>query len=399
MLQMGVIERSNSPYCSPILLVKKKDGKMRFCVDFRRLNKTLKFDAEPMPNVEELFAKVKDAKFFSKLDLTKGYWQVPMAREDRHKTAFTTPGEGEFQWTVMPFGLKTAGAVFSRVMRLILEPLSLEEVSNFIDDLLLATRTWKRHLEVLWLVLSRLREVNMTARPTKCSLGAKEVPFLGHLVKEGEMRPEQDKVDRIQEAAPPTTKKELRSFLGLIGFYRKFVPNFAEVALPLTDKMKKKNPEKLQWDGESERAFESLKHVLVSEPVLQLPDPQYQFVLRTDASGTGLGAALLQDRGDGLRPVAYASKKLTGAEKSYHTIEQECLAVVWAIRRFYPYLYGKEFVLESDHHPLQYLDRIRPVSRRLMGWAIELQSMCYVFRHIPGRHNVEADYLSRMHPV
>ena len=394
MLEMGVIERAKSPYSAPVLLVKKKDGKMRFCIDYRKLNQVLIFDGEPMPDVQGLFAQLGRSTMFSKLDLTKGYWQVPMRHEDKAKTAFTT-SDGQFQWRVMPFGLKTAGAVFSRTMREVLSPLQTHEAINFIDDLLVHTVGWDRHLQVLRCIFTRLREVQLAARPTKCHFGDSRIVFLGHGIAHGEIRPEEDKVDKVAWAPPPTTKKELRSFLGLAGYYRKFIPKFADVALPLTNLTKKRQPEKLLWDQECDQAFSRLKTALTSEPVLILPDPALPFVLRTDASGTGIGAALLQDRGKGLQPIGYESKKLSDAERRYHTIEQECLAVVWGIRKYYPFLYGKEFTLQTDHHPLQYIDRIRPVSRRLMGWAIELQSYAFKFEHIPGRLNVEADYLSR----
>ncbi|XP_076462064.1 uncharacterized protein LOC143294574 [Babylonia areolata] len=393
MLKMGVIEPATSPYSAPIVLVKKKDGKVRFCVDFRRLNRVLRFDAEPLPDFNQIFAKLSHAKYFSKLDLAKGYWQIPMKESDRPKTAFTTP-QGQFQWLVMPFGLKTAGAIFSRIMRRILGPLQLDDAHNFMDDLLLATGTWDRHTEVLQQILCRLQEVQLSARPTKCQLGCPEISFLGHHLQGGQLHPEQDKVAKIREAHPPATKKELHAFLGLAGYYRRFVPKFSETALPLTNKTKGSEPNKVLWSDECQKAFDKLKEALINPPVLVLPDPSKTFVLRTDASGLGLGAVLLQDHGEGLQPIAFASKKLSGAEQRYHTIEQEALAVVWGIRKFYPYLYGRHFVLESDHHPLKYLHRIRPVSRRLMGWAVELQSHSFTFRHIKGVDNLGADYLS-----
>ena len=318
-----------------------------------------------------------------------------MAPEDKYKTAFTTP-QGQFQWTIMPFGLKTAGAVFSRIMRLVLQPLQLPDGMNFMDDVMLGTMTWGRQLEVLRILFARFREVQLAARPTKCQLGEMQLCFLGHTLRQGIITPEDDKLRRIEDARPPSTKKELRSFLGLMGYYRKFVADFAKRALPLTELTKGKLPERIAWSSKCQEAFEDLKRALVSSPVLALADPTLDFTLRTDASGIALGAVLLQDHGRGLQPVSFISRKLSDAERRYHTIEQECLAVVWALRKFYPYLYGRKFVLECDHHPLQYIDRIRPVSRRLMGWAVELQSMVFEFRHIPGSENREADFLSRM---
>ena len=395
MLDMDIIEPASSPYSSPVILAKKKEGSVRFCIDFRKLNKFIQFDGEPMVNVDALFAKLGSARYFSKLDLTKGYWAIPMKESDKHKTAFSTPF-GQFQFKRMPFGLKTAGAVFSRTMRRVLEPLELNCLHNFMDDMLVATDTWDEHVEALQKLLNRLKEVNLVARPAKCFLGFEQVSFLGHQVGCGKLKPEEDKVEKLRCAPRPETKKQLRSFLGLSGYYRRFVPNYAQIALPLTDLTKKCSPEKIPWDESCELAFNELKDHLSKFPIVLIPDQSRPFVLRTDASGEGLGAALMQDQGDGLQPLAYASKKLSKAEKNYATIEQECLAVVWGIRKFYPYLYGREFIVETDHNPLQYLDRIRPMSRRLMGWAIELQSHVFSVRSIPGSTNVEADTLSRL---
>ncbi|XP_076446988.1 uncharacterized protein LOC143284205 [Babylonia areolata] len=394
MLSMGVIEKASSPYSAPIVLLRKKDGKVRFCVDYRQLNKHLRFNAEPLPNIDEIFARLGKAKVFSKLDLTKGYWQIPVKTSDRPRTAFTTP-DGQFQWVTMPFGLKTAGAIFSRTMREVLAPLKLPEIQNFMDNLLIASECWQGHIKVLRALFRRLKEVHLAAKPSKCELGFSEIQFLGHTVSEGHLGLQQEKVDRIRNAPVPTTKKELRSILGLAGYYRKFVPRYAEVALPLTEKTRGKEPTKVSWSPECQKAFDSLKDALVSAPILQLPDQSKPFVLRTDASGTGLGAVLLQEHEGMLRPVAYASKKLVGAEFQYHAIELECFAVVWSVRKFYPYLYGRTFQLQCDHNPLQYLHRIRPVSRRLMGWAMELQSHSYVFQSVKGVDNHGADYLSR----
>ena len=395
MLKMGVIERSKSPYSSPIVLVEKSDGKIRFCIDYRKLNKIVIFDNEPMPCVDYLFAKIGKAKYFSKIDLCKGYWQIPMLEEDKHKTAFVTP-QGCFQWTVMPFGLKTAGAVFSRMMRELLSPLGIsDEISNFMDDLLIATETKERHIYCLRVLFQRLREVQLAARPTKCYLGFKKLSYLGHVIEEGKITPEESKVQKIQKAARPVTKKQVRSFLGLVGFYRSFIENFSTVALPLTEATKKGEPNVIQWNQGREESFDALKRVMSENPVCILPNMDKDFFLRTDASDVGLGAVLLQDHGQGLQPVAYASKKLSGAERNYSTIEKECFAIVWAVGKYQPYLYGRTFVIQTDHHPLQFLNQMKATNKRLMRWALMLQPFSYKIQAIPGKDNVGADFLSR----
>ena len=395
MLKLGVIEKSNSPFCSPILLVKKKDGKMRFCQDLRKLNRQVVFDAEPMPDIELLFAKLSKAKYLTKIDLTKGYWQIPMKESDKPKTAFSTP-QGHFQWTVMPFGLKTAGAIFSRMMRQLIQPLGLTEVENFMDDILIATQDRKRHVDCVRRVLARLREVSLAAKPSKVYLGFAELDYLGHRVGRGFVKPDEEKMDKIRNAARPETKKQVRSFLGLAGFYRRFVPNFAEIAFPLTEATRNQAPVKVKWDDACERAFLQLKNHLCEQPACALPDFDRTFVVRTDASDSGLGAILIQDQGFGDQTIACASRKLNSAEKNYSTIEKELLAVVWGIQKFSPYLYGKEFILQSDHLPLKHLDNMKNANGRLMRWAMQLQPFAYVFKSIPGRENVGADFLSRL---
>ena len=344
MLKLGVIEPAASPFNSPIVLVNKPDGRIRFCTDYRKLNDVTVFDGENLPDVEQLFSKLGKAKYFTKMDLSKGYWQIPIKEEVRHMTAFTTP-LGQFQWTMMPFGLKNAVAVFSRMMRKLLAPLDRDDVHNFMDDILIATETWKEHMDAFKAVLRRLDEANLSARPKKCFVGFDELNFLGHVVRHGEILPEINKIQKIQDAPIPCNKKEVRSFLGLCGYYRKFVPNFAAITHPLTELTKKDASNEVNWTLDCDRAFDTLKSRLVSQPVLQLPDLTLPFVLRTDASDKALGAVLLQEKGE-LHPVAYASRKLSSAESKYSTVEKECLAVVWAVGKFQQFLYDKTLFLK-----------------------------------------------------
>ncbi|KAK7092164.1 hypothetical protein V1264_009758 [Littorina saxatilis] len=395
MLKIGVIEPASSPYNAPVVLVKKKDGKIRFCIDYRQLNRVTEFDGEPLPDIDHLFSSLGRAKYFTKIDLSKGYWQIPVRTEDKPKLAFIVP-QGQFQWTMMPFGLQNAVAVFSRMMRKLLNPLKRNDVHNFMDDILIGTEEWKTHLQALEAVFRRLEEAGLTARPTKCFVGFHELDYLGHRIGHGLMWPEAAKVEKIQAARRPETKKEVRAFLGLAGFYRRYVPNFAAIALPLTELTRKICANKVQWTELCEESFNSLRQILSQQPVICLPDLSQPFVLQTDASDIGLGAVLLQESDGELKPVSFASRKLNAAERNYATVEKECLAIVWGIRKFEVYLYGHEFELQTDHQSLQHLQKTKTTNGRLMRWALLLQTFTFRIRAIRGCDNVGADYYSRI---
>ena len=396
MMKLGVIEKSESAYASPIVLVHKPDGKVRFCIDYRKLNAITVFDPEPIPNVEDLLGQISDGKFFTKLDLAKGYWQIPVMKEDREKTAFVTSEGGLFQFTVLPFGLVNAPAVFSRMMRKLLE--GINHVVNYIDDILIFTDTFEQHIETVGKVLKRLREVGLTARPSKCCVAYKSLEFLGHVVSEGIIRPVPEKVDAILAAQRPCTKKEVRSFLGLVGYYRKFIPNFSAIAAPLSDLTKHGKPNNVEWGQPQELAFKTLKSRMATSPILHLPDTDRTYVVRTDASDKGLGAVLMQEVEGEKFPICFASKKLLKREQAYSVIEKECLALVWAVKKFHLYLYGRQFEIETDHHPLAYIAKTKLLNSRVMRWALSLQPYRYVVRVIRGKDNVGADFLSRCLP-
>lgn len=255
----------------------------------------------------------------------------------------------------MPFGLVTAPASFSRLMRLVLK--DMDNIDNFIDDIIIFTMTFVEHLNVLRVLLIRLRNAHLTAKPGKCSIAYGSLECLGHFVGDDKLKPHPDKVRVIQEAPRPVTKKQVRSFLGLVGFYRKFIPNFACIAVPLTDLTKKGQPNKVIWESSHEHAFGTLRNALVKFPILKLPNMSEPFILMTDASDYGIGAVLMQEQEGSKMPVAYASRKLKSSEVAYSTIEKECLAIVWAIQKFHRYLYGQEFTLQTDHKPLIYLNK------------------------------------------
>ena len=294
MMQVGVIEPSKSSYAAPVVIVKKKSGEHRFCTDYRRLNNVIKPDMEAMPNIEDLFATMSSQanRYFSKIDVSKGYWQIKMSDRMREVTAFTTP-MGLFQWKVMPFGLNVAPATFTRMMRKLLD--GMKNVASFMDDILIFSETCFRWTKDCCAYMALLREVFLRlkgARPSKCQIGYPNLEFLGFMVGEGTKQPEQGKVAKMLELPRPTTKAEVRSLLGLIGFYREFVPNFAAITSPLSDVVKKGSPNKVEWTEAAERALSTVKERLASQPILKLPDMSKTFTLRTDASGQGLGAVL-----------------------------------------------------------------------------------------------------------
>uniref|UniRef100_A0A8C1LPZ1 Gypsy retrotransposon integrase-like protein 1 n=1 Tax=Cyprinus carpio TaxID=7962 RepID=A0A8C1LPZ1_CYPCA len=284
MLRLGVIEPSHSPWSSPIVMVPKPDGTLRFCNDFRRLNEVSEFDCYPMPHVDELFDRLGRVWFISTLDLTKGYWQVPLSEQAKPKTAFSTPN-GHWQYRVLPFGLHGAPATFQRLMDVLLRP-HQAYAAAYIDDVVIHSETWEDHLERLRRVLLELRLAGLTANPRKCHLALSEAKYLGYQVGRGLIRPQKKKVAAILSAPRPTYKTQVRAFLGLAGYYRCFIPNFSSLASPLTDLTRKGQPEKVPWTSETEAAFHRIKAALTTEPVLRAPDFNCPFLVQTDASNT-----------------------------------------------------------------------------------------------------------------
>lgn len=282
------------------------------------------------------------------------------------------------------------------MMRQVLE--GMKQTDNFVDDVISFTDDWMNHLQELKQLFLRVRKSGLTVKPSKCYFGYNSLDYVGHNVGQGCLRTLVDKVKQIVNAPVPKTKKQLRSFLGLAGYYRRFVPSYATVAAPLTDLLRKGSSNKLEWSQAQDSAFKQLKAMLSSQPVLRLPDHDKPYILRTDASDVGLGAVLLQEHEDGVYPVLYLSRKLNGPEKNYCVIERECLAIVWSVSKLQVYLYGKSFVLQTDHRPLLFLDQAKQTNARVMRWALALQSYKFRTESIKGSDNVGADYLSRSIP-
>ena len=387
MLRLGVIQESRSPWSSPILLVPKTDGQYRFCIDFRRLNALTKKDATPMPSVEDTFSLIGNAKFFSTLDLLSGFWQVKLGQRARELTAFTV-GNRHFEFLKMPFGLTGAPGTFVRLMNRVLH--GLNNVLVFGDDVLIYSLSLDDHSQHLRAVLNRLKEAGLVVNMKKCQFVKEEVKFLGHLISSGRASPLPDKVKSIEEFPPPKTKKQLQTFLGLAGYYRRFIPAFSTIAVPLYDLLQAKS--RWKWEGQEEKAFNLLKSSLCQEPiVLALPNSDTEFEVHTDASDVGLGAVLSQDG----RVVEYASRRLNRAERNYSVTERELLAIVWALEKWRKYLFGKRFLLSTDHRPLTFIQTVKEPRGRIARWISRIQEYDFRIRYTPGKDNTVADSLSR----
>ena len=392
MMKADIIESSVSEYASSPVVLRKPDGSVRYCIDFRKLNAKTVFDAEPVPNQEVILNRMGGDNFISRLDLTKGFWQVPIKEEDRKYTAFSTD-QGLMQFKHMPFGLVNVLAIFCRIVRKLLYDVNY--VDAYVDDIVPHTATWDDHMHTLREVLQKLRQHGLTAKPSKCEIGHAKLDLLGHVVGGGSIQPQDRKIENILEMKKPETKKELRSFLGTVGFHQKYIDKYAEKGKALTDLLKKGEPNQIKWDAESNESFQTLKTALTQKPILKLPNFEKQFVLQTDASDSGLGAVLLQEHDGVNMPVMYISRKLNAAETRYSTIERECLALFWATKRLHVYLYGTEFILEIDHQPLAFVNRANINNDRVVRWALHLQMYRYQVRIVKGSANTTADLLSR----
>ena len=392
MLDQGIIEPSSSPWTSNVVIAVKKDGSLRFCIDYRRLNDLTRKDSYPLPRITDCLDALGNMKYFSAFDLRSGYHQVSMCPEDMDKTTFTTRS-GTYRFNAMPFGLCNAPATFQRAMDFIMAGLNYKICLVYLDDIIIFSKTVEEHLERLTQFLERLRKANLKLKPSKCQLFRKSVNFLGHIVAEEGISTDPDKTSKIKEWPTPENVTDVRSFLGLCSYYRRFVEGFASIAAPL-HALTSKNV-KFSWDDKCEEAFVTLKEKLITSPVLAMPADEGAYRLDTDASGNSIGAVLSQIQDGQERVIAYGSRMLNGPEKNYCVTRRELLAVVFFVKYYRPYLLGREFVIRTDHSALRWLKSTPEPIGQQARWLEILEEFNYSIEHRAGRKHSNADALSR----
>lgn len=396
LIDAGLVRPSRSAWASPLVLVKKKDGSTRMCVDYRRLNAVTEDCVYPFPLIEDALQALTGSKYFSVMDLASGFHQIPMKEEDIEKTAFVAPW-GLYEYLRMPFGLKGAPFTCQRAVDAVINDAKYDYALVYMDDCVVYSKTFHEHLDHLKTIFARFREADLKFKPQKCFFFCAEITYLGHVITTHGVSPDPAKIAAVQDFQPPTNGKELQSFLGLTSYFRKFIPRYSALAAPLRALLKKDTP--FLWTEEHATAFFDLKEVLCGQPVLKLfsEDPSFAVQVHTDASRLGLGAVLLQaDEEENFRPVVYLSRALKGAEANYTSTELEALAVKWSLDQLRPYLIGRKFSVVTDHHALCWLLKYKEGNQRLLRWSLSLQEFDFEVIYKTGRLHYAPDCLSRL---
>jgi len=407
MLKAGIIEKLDidteanirmTQYASPVVIVGKKDGSKRFCVDYRKLNAITYTNPYPLPIIDEIFSNIAKSgvqpKFFTALDLASGYWQVPMHPDDMKKTTFTCK-LGLYYFKRLPFGLKNAPASFQAMMDLVFHEQIGKHLAVFIDDVNIYSASFEEHMEHLEMTFAKCRKYGLKLKKKKCKFACERLEFLGHVVGTDGLTVDERKIEAITEYGKLTDVSQVRRFLGMTGYYAQFVNGYQELARPLQLLLRKKQP--FIWGRDQARAMQALKDALATAPVLAFPNKLHKFTLMTDASDTGIGAILSQYNPEDKRDwvVSYASRALSPAERNYNTTHREGLAVKWAVEKFQRFLRGREFLLFTDHAALTSLYKTSEPRGRVGRWAMKLSEYTYEMRHRAGKENQIADALSR----
>ena len=407
MLDAGVIWPSNSPWCNAVVLVRKKDGSLRFCIDFRKLNSLTVKDSHPLPHICETLESLTGAAHYSTFNMNSGFWQVPMDKESKQYTAFTLGSMGLYECESMPFGLCNAPPTFQRLMQNCLGELNLTYCLIYLDDVIVFSDTPEEHLRRMRVVFDRLREHGLKLKPSKCEVFKSEIDHLAHHVSQKGVLPSKKNLESIAQCPPPDRYTKVKSFVGLVGHYRCFIKGFAKIAAPLYDLTsgdnKDKKSEHVNLSPETREAFDRLKAACLQAPILSFPDFNKPFLLETDASGRGLGAILSQKQADGrYHPIAYASRVMNETEQRYHSNKQEFLALKWAVtEQFHEYLspYGKNrngFVVRTDNNPLTYIFSTANLDAAGQRWVAHLASYNFSLEYQKGKDNTVVDFLSWM---
>ena len=390
------IEPSNSAWSSPIVLVTKKDGAVRFCINYIKLNDVTKRDCYALPLIPDILGSLSRSKYFTGLDMASGYHQIPMSDylDSKDKTTFSC-FLGTFRFKYMPFGLKNAPMTFQRLMERVLSGILYEKCFVFIDDILVTGKTWSEHLDNLRQVLLRLRAAGLKLRLKKCSFGKKETLYLGHIIDEDGIRVDPAKVEAIRNLPPPTTVKALKSFLGLCGYYSKFIWHYSDLTSCFNFLTRKNVP--YVWTEECQKNFEALKDALTNAPCLAYPNFELPFTLYCDASEMALGSVLCQkEEGQEERPIGYYSRSFLSAERRYSNTEREMLAMYEGLRNFRPYVYGGACDVYTDHKAIEALRNTENPTQRLAKWQYYLMGQVdWKVKYVPGKKNQVADFLSR----
>ena len=398
--RQGIIEKCNSPYNSPAILVKKKDDAggttdFRFVVDYGKLNESTEMENFPIPLIDDILLGLSGCEFFSTLDVKSGFHEILMAEDSKDYTAFTV-NNFQYRWNRMPFGLTNAPFTFQRAINIILTGLISNGVYVYLDDIIVYAKTKEKHDEILDEVMKRLKKHNLQLKISKCTFYAKEFEYLGHIISKDGMRANPRKIEVVKNYPVPTTVKQIQKFLGLCSYFRRFVKNFSKIAKPLTTLLRKDQP--FIWTSAQQQSFDELKRVLADEVTLSFPDFGETFYVTTDCSNFSIGAMLSQGPLFRDRPIYFFSKSLTDAQRNYSTIEKELLAIVEAVKAFHVYLYGRFFILITDHRPLCYLFGMKNCGSRLFRQKLELLNYNFKIIYRQGSANKVADALSRIEP-
>ena len=394
MLAAGVIEKSRSNYCSPIVLVTKKDGSTRFAVDYRQLNSHTKAYSYYLPQIDDILNDLRDSTVYTSLDLKNAFWQLKMAPEDKEKTAFSaglSSGHALYQFTRMPFGLKNSPSYFQELMGKVLEGIPFARA--YVDDVIIYSKNIDEHVEHIEIVFQRLREHGLKLKLPKCQFLTDETKYLGFVVNAQGIKPDPDKIRAIKNLPRPTTVKEVRAISGLLNYYRRFLPNLSSILRPLTELTKKYA--RFHWTDECQAAFDFIKTHVCTVPILSFPDPNKPYIIHTDASNYGIGAVLSQKTDDGEKPIYFFSQKLSDTQRRWSVIERECFAILTALKKFDHYIHGTPTTLFTDHKPLEFLLRGDIQNPRIANWSVLISAYDLEIKHISGVDNNLADLLSR----